>query len=187
MTLQGTHGVEELIPTDDALDTHGWRPHASDRHHQSIIGECQRIDHSNALALLQKFASVELDGIGIAPPPVPSTLAPISSASRSSGVMYPCDVHCPSVPLAPSLRSQLQVSHRFHTKAQRITGEIGQGISSTSITCTVSGCAPAVMARSTASALAWARASSRERVPSVTVWSTSPLIWAIAAPTAFAT
>ena len=76
MTLQGTHGVEELIPTDDALDTHGWRPHATDRHHQSIIGECQRIDHSNALALLQKFASVELDGIGIAPTPGPKHIGP---------------------------------------------------------------------------------------------------------------
>jgi hypothetical protein len=45
MTLQGTHGVQELISVDDALDTHSWRPHTSDRRHQGVIGECQRIDH----------------------------------------------------------------------------------------------------------------------------------------------
>src|SRR5215510_7814735 len=125
MTLQGTHGVEELIPTDDALDTHSWRPHAADRRHQGIIGECQRIDHRNALALLQEFAGVELDGIGIAPTPCTQHISPYLERFQIIRRYVPGDVHSTTFPCFAGCSSALAGGVQREQKCHYSTGAVG--------------------------------------------------------------
>src|SRR6266508_825798 len=93
MTFYGPHGVEELISTDDALDTHRWRPHAPDRHDQGIIRQGQGIDHGDALALLQECAGVELHRIGIASTTGAQYIGANLDRFQVIRRYVPCDIH----------------------------------------------------------------------------------------------